>query len=169
LSELNDTKPEPSTNDSSPPHHMLGGLISVTSEVNENLGQILRRTDSVIRRQNVLTALFTIALILMGCQIGLGLTLQSLLQSARTQLLFLENARGEIRVEVEAASRNMKDVQFRLEEMKKQLNSAPTVTADSGGRLNLEVQVDSKKTPNVPPGVDKVVIPLKPGPAKVSN
>ena len=58
-------------------------VINQTASVNTNLGSILNRTDTVIRRQNWLTVLFILSLALNILHLALGFSMQQLQQPRR--------------------------------------------------------------------------------------
>lgn len=153
-------------------------VISQTRSVNENLGSILNRTDTVIRRQNLLTFLFIILLVLNSLHLALGLSMQQLQESAKTQLNASILVREELLVSIKEAKQEVKGMREALGTVRTQLQSVPTVTTDSKGRINLEVPLDTaaQKTVADQPQVsgdarapDKLVIPLRTSQSRLSN
>jgi hypothetical protein len=148
----------------------LRQAIAALREVNANLESVMLRNDKVIRRQNWLTGLFLLSLGMLGGQLFLGLSQQALQESAKTQLAAQEQGRIEMQRALEAAKIQVRELET---SMKQQLQAVPTVTSDKAGRLSLEVPLDDatkqavSATPTLPP--EKVVIPLKPSQAKLSN
>lgn len=146
-------------------------VIILTRDVNVNLGHILARTDTVIRRQNLLTVLFIFALGLMTAQLVLGFSQQRLQESAKAQLFAMDRGRDETRSDLKAARTQAHELKDAVEAIKLQLQAVPTVTSDKAGRLSLEVPVtDDKKVSGDPaPSTEKVVIPLKPSQSRLER
>jgi hypothetical protein len=153
-------------------------VVSQTQEVNKNLGAILNRTDTVIRRQNWLTVLFIVLLTLNIVQLGLGFAMQQLQQSAKAQLIAVDYGRQELTTAVEGAKHEVQALREGLVVVKTQLQSVPTVTTDNKGRINLEVPLDTatQKTVSEQPRVngdtrapDRLVIPLRPSQSRLAN
>lgn len=153
---------------------LLLDLLRVLRDVNGNLGSILHRTDSVLRRANLLIALFILAMSVMLLQLGLGFSQQSLQKAAKIQLQMMDQSRQDLSAEVILAQRNIKDMVVKLEAMQKQLDTAPSVTTDEKGKLSLAVPLTeevkktvAEKTDAPAPG--KLVIPLRPAQAQLTK
>ena len=144
-------------------------VINQTASVNTNLGSILNRTDTVIRRQNWLTVLFILSLALNILHLALGFSMQQLQQSAKAQLTAVDFGREELLSAVKEAKREVANIRGEMETVRMSLQAAPTVTTDSKGRVSLEVPLDaaSQRTvsdnelPGDPKSPDKLVIPLQ--------
>lgn len=153
---------------------LLIELLRCLRDVNANLGSILSRSDSVLRRANLLLALFIASIALMLVQLGLGFSQQSLQKAAKQQLQMMDQSRQELSSEVVLAQRNIKEMVVKLEAMQKQLEVAPTVTSDSSGRLSLAVPLTEEAKKTVAertdlPAPEKVVIPLKPSQSRLTQ
>ena len=145
-------------------------VITQTHSVNQNLGSILHRTDTVIRRQNWLTVLFILSLSLNVLQIVLGFSMQQLQQSAKAQLTAVDFGREELLAAVKEAKRDVSGIRGELETVRQNLQAAPTVTTDSKGRISLEVPLDPTSTPPIgDTKPDKLVIPLQPSKSRLGN
>jgi hypothetical protein len=93
---------------------LLVEVVKQTRDVNQNLGAILNRTDSVVRRQNWLTVLFILSLAVNLVQLTLGFSMQELQKSAKAELAAVDLGREELLTAVDAAKR---EVQKMREEM----------------------------------------------------
>jgi hypothetical protein len=152
-------------------------VISQTHSVNQNLGSILHRTDTVIRRQNWLTVLFILSLSLNILHLVLGFSMQQLQQSAKAQLTAVDFGREELLSAVREAKREVTNIRGEMETVRMSLRATPTVTTDSRGRVSLEVPLDAatQKTvsdnelPGDPKAPDKLVIPLQTGKSRLAK
>lgn len=146
-------------------------LVDVTYDVNRNLGNIIARTDGVMRRQNLLIVLCIVAMSLMVIQIFLGLSLQAQQKAVATQLLIVDAAKDTLTQDVALANRSLKETLSQLEAVRKQQETAPTITADKSGKLGLSVSLDetAKKAVSSETPPEKVVIPLKPAQSRLEH
>lgn len=157
---------------------LVGDVLEQTREVNVNLGAILNRTDTVIRRQNWLTVLFILSMCLNIAHLALGFSQQQLQQASKAQLTAMDYGREELLAVVKAAKNEVAALQGSMEDIRGQLDSIPTVTTDKAGRINLELPLDptAQKTVSEQPQVsgdtrapDKLVIPLRPQQSRLAN
>jgi len=142
-------------------------VITLTRDVNDNLSGVLRNTGRVIVRQNILTVLFLVAMILQTMQLFLGYSMQRLQQSSKVQLASVEQARVDLQRELTEVSKSLREVKVDVKDVGTQLNSVPTVTSDKAGRLSLEVPLDSTKAATT--DAAKIVIPLKPAQSRLER
>lgn len=150
-------------------------VINQTQGVNLNLSVILGQVELTLRRQNWLTALFIFSLILNVVQILLGFSSQQLQEQLKQQITMVDASRAELLATIQEAKGNLEKMRT---EMSTQLAATPTVTADSKGRISLEVPLDPEtvKTVGDKPVVsgaagapDKLVIPLQPTKSRLGN
>lgn len=170
---------EQQTADSPPiPINLISKLVDQTIAVNGNLGALVNRTDIVIRRQNWLTVLFILSLVLNVLHLGLGLSMQQLQKSAKAQLAAVDLGREDLLEAVQGAKKEVQTLREGLVSVKTQLQSVPTVTTDNRGRINLEVPLDTatQRTVADQPRVsgdtrapDRLVIPLRPSQTRLAN
>ena len=145
-------------------------VITLTRDVNDNLSGVLRGTDKVVFRQNILILLFLIAMILQTMQLFLGYSMQRLQQSSKIQLASVEQARQDLQKELTEVGRVLREVKVDVKGVGTQLNNAPTVTSDKAGRLSLEVPLDdTAKAKASVPDTAKIVIPLKPAQSRLER
>lgn len=139
---------------------LVADAIAVTRDVNVNLGGMIHRTDSVIRRQNLLLVICMLVMVGIAIQIFLGLSLQAILQASRAQLTNLEATRTDVQARLMQVSKSVDSLELRAVETQKKLQASPTITSDRSGRLNLEVSVPPTKS-SPTNAVERIVIPLK--------
>jgi hypothetical protein len=165
-----------------PPHatqELVDRLLVQTIAVNENVGTLINQNDAIVRRQNVLVTLFIVALTLLCAQLALGLSQQRLQEATRLTLAVAEAGRTQVQADLALAKNQVEDLRKMVGGMRQQLQSVPTVTSDSAGRINLEVAVsDAQKSGPDPAGTspsakvslgNRLVIPLKPSQSRLSN
>ena len=145
-------------------------VITLTRDVNDNLSGVLRNTGKVIARQNILAALFIVALGLQTLQLFLGYSMQRLQEASKVQLGLAEKARIDLQHEVTEVSKSLREVKVDVKGVGAQLDAAPTVTSDKSGRLSLEVPLDSNKSAKATTtDAAKVIIPLKPSQSRLER
>ncbi len=151
--------------------YLVNEVLNQTQVVNQHLWTIINRTDTVIRRQNLLLLVFILLFGLATTHLILGFSIQQLQQSVKAQLSAVDLGRGELLAAVKEAKTEVQGMRASMKVVSTQLQGVPTVTADNQGRINLELPLDTKSQQTVAeqPQVkgdsrapDKLVIPLRP-------
>jgi hypothetical protein len=154
---------------------LVNEVIAQTRGVNLNLSSIVGQVEAVMRRQNWLVGLFFVSLLLNVLQILLGFSSQQLQEQLKQQITMIDASRAELIATVQEAKRGVQEMRS---EVSTQLAATPTVTADSKGRISLEVPLDPATAKTVgdqpvvsgaPSTPDKLVIPLQPAKSRLSN
>lgn len=148
-------------------------VISQTRAVNHNLDGLIVRTDTCVRRQNVLLGLLALLIVLQILHLALGVSMKELQQSAKAQLTAVDFGREDLLSTLKQAKRELAAMNEAMAGMRTQLNAAPTVTTDTRGRVSLEVTVDTPRKTTAEgrdqPPPDRLVIPLQPKQSRLSK
>lgn len=131
-------------------------VLASAKDVNDNLAAVLKHTDKVVVRQNILICLAMTAIFLMVIQVLTGRDIQKRQLDAKHQLAQVEMTRVVLQGELDELAKIVRGVKHDLQES---ITSAPKVTADSSGQINLEVNREQPVQTATP---ERVVIPLKP-------